>query len=274
MVRLLTTLCFTALLAFSVQAAPQRVVSLLPSLTESVCALGACERLVGVDRYSNWPDSVRRLPVMGGGLDPNVEAIAAARPDLVLVAKSARVLPRLRELGLRIEVLEPQTHQEMRAALTRLGELLDIPSERVAQVERRAQAQLTQARASLPPVAQGLRVYFEASDGPYAAAPSSFIGETLTHLGLANVVDADQGPFPRVSSEWVVAQQPDLILISALGATQLRQRPGWSQLKAVQQGQVCTFSAEQADVLVRAGPRWGEAAELIAQCIRRTLSPR
>ena len=61
-------------------AAPRRIVSLLPSLTETVCALGACERLVGVDRYSNWPASVQTLPQVGGGLDPNIEAVVALKP--------------------------------------------------------------------------------------------------------------------------------------------------------------------------------------------------
>jgi iron complex transport system substrate-binding protein len=65
---------------------PRRIVSLLPSLTETVCALGGCERLVGVDRYSNWPAHVKALPVVGGGIDPHIEAIVALKPDLVLVS--------------------------------------------------------------------------------------------------------------------------------------------------------------------------------------------
>ena len=68
---------------------PQRIVSLLPSLTETVCALGQCQKLVGVDRYSNWPDSIAKLPRMGGGIDPNIESVVAAKPDLVLMATSA-----------------------------------------------------------------------------------------------------------------------------------------------------------------------------------------
>ena len=70
--------------------APARIVSLLPSLTETVCALGACDRLVGVDRYSNWPASVQKLPQVGGGLDPNVEAVVALKPDVVLIGVSSR----------------------------------------------------------------------------------------------------------------------------------------------------------------------------------------
>ena len=69
---------------------PRRIVSLLPSLTESVCALGQCARLVGVDRYSNWPDSIASLPRVGGGLDPSIEAVVALRPDVVLMATSSR----------------------------------------------------------------------------------------------------------------------------------------------------------------------------------------
>ena len=75
--------------------APQRVVSLLPSLTESVCALGACGRLVGVDRYSNFPDQVRQLPQLGGGLDPQLERVVLLKPDVVLVALGTRVVESL-----------------------------------------------------------------------------------------------------------------------------------------------------------------------------------
>ena len=95
-----------ALSAWAAHAAPQRIVSLLPSLTESVCELGACSRLVGVDRYSNWPTSVQQLPRVGGGIDPNIEAIVALKPDLVLMAESTRAAERLQALGLKVLMLE------------------------------------------------------------------------------------------------------------------------------------------------------------------------
>lgn len=265
--------CALALVTAARAEAPQRIVSLLPSLTETVCALGACDRLVGVDRYSNWPPRVRALPQLGGGLDPNVEAIAALRPDLVLVARSARVLPRLQALGLRVEVLEPQTHADVRGVNARVAEVLGLPETRADALWAQIQRDLAQARRSLPAAAQGQRVYFEVNDAPYAAGPESFIGETLTGLGLRNVVPAPWGAFARVSLEWVVAQQPDLVLVGAQGAAQLLQRPGWSQLQALRQRQVCVFPPDQADVLVRAGPRMGQGAQLIADCVRRVLTP-
>ena len=92
---------------------PQRIVSLLPSLTETVCALGQCPRLVGVDRYSNWPDSIQALPRMGGGIDPNIERIVTQKPDLVLLAGSTRGVERLQSLGITVLRLEPRTHADV-----------------------------------------------------------------------------------------------------------------------------------------------------------------
>ena len=79
---------------------PQRIVSLLPSLTETVCELGRCQRLVGVDRYSNYPASVQGLAQVGGGLDPNIESIVALRPDLVLMMVTFKIAPSGRRVSL------------------------------------------------------------------------------------------------------------------------------------------------------------------------------
>jgi len=106
---------------------PQRIVSLLPSLTETVCALGACERLVGVDRYSNWPDRVKALPRMGGGLDPNIELIVAQKPDLVLLAGSTRGVERLQALGITVLRLEPRTHADVQRVLRTVAQALGLP---------------------------------------------------------------------------------------------------------------------------------------------------
>ncbi|NUP87346.1 MAG: ABC transporter substrate-binding protein, partial [Burkholderiaceae bacterium] len=103
---------------------PQRIVSMLPSLTESVCALGACARLVGVDRYSDWPASVERLPRLGGLDDALVEAIVALKPDAVLASTSSRALDRLDALGLRVVRLKSDTHADVRRTLRLLAQLL------------------------------------------------------------------------------------------------------------------------------------------------------
>ncbi|WP_093306433.1 helical backbone metal receptor [Variovorax sp. NFACC27] len=244
---------------------PQRIVTLLPSLTESVCALGACDRLVGVDRYSNSPAQVKVLPQLGGGIDPNVEAIVALKPDAVLLAKSSRVTQRLEALGLKVLVLEPKSHADVRRVLDKLDQVLG--THEAPKVWRVIDASVSAAAQSVPAGAKGQRVYFEVNSAPYAAGESSFIGETLARLGMKNIVPASLGPFPKLNPEYVVRANPDLIMVSVRSAQGLEQRPGWGGIRAVREGRICRFSEEQSDVLVRPGPRMDEAARLMARCL-------
>ncbi len=244
---------------------PQRIVSLLPSLAETVCELGACARLVGVDRYSNYPASLQKLPQVGGGLDPNIEAIVALRPDLVLMAVSSRASDRLRALGLKVVSLEPKTHADVRRVMLKIGEVLAVPD--AAKIWRTIDAGVSAAAQSVPASAKGLRVYFEVNQGPFAAGESSFIGETLTRLGVKNIVPANLGPFPKLNPEYIVRANPDLIMVGERNAGGLTQRPGWQSIRAVRDNRVCIFGTEQADTLVRPGPRMSEGARLMAQCL-------
>ena len=250
---------------------PQRIVSLLPSLTESLCALGGCERLVGVDRYSNWPAHVKTLPVVGGGLDPNIESIVALKPDLVLVSMASRAIARMEALGLKVVALEPRTHEEARTVMQKIGQLLALPPTQGAdRVWAGIEADLNKAAASVPEAMRGQRVYFEASRGPYAAGEKSFIGQTLTRLHLRNVVDARQGPFPRLNPEYVVKLDPDILMAGERAwKTGVPEYPGWAQMRAVKQGAICAFTPEQSDILVRPGPRMAEGAQIIVQCLQR-----
>ena len=244
---------------------PQRVVSLLPSLTESVCALGACKRLVGVDRYSNFPTSVKALPQLGGLDDVNVEAIVALKPDVVLAAPSSRVAERLSALGIQVFTLDAKSYTDVRRVLLKLGELLDLPNAKKFwdQLEKHVAA----AAQSMPARATGVTVYYEVAAGPYAAGPDSYMGELLDRLGARNIIPAKLGPFPKISPEFVVRADPHVILISEREAAGLAQRPGWDRISAIKRGNVCLFTAEQGDVLARPGPRMGDAAQLMADCL-------
>jgi iron complex transport system substrate-binding protein len=247
---------------------PQRIVSLLPSLTESVCALGQCQRLVGVDRYSNYPASVKQLPKLGGGMDLNIEAIVALRPDVVLMAVSSRAHERLIALGIKVVTLEPETHADVKRVLQVLGQLLDIPAEQGAQkVWRQIDATVAAAAQSVPAQAQNAKVYFEVDSAPYAAGQASFIGETLTRLGVKNIVPAALGAFPKLNPEFVVRANPDVIMVGDRNQSSMADRPGWSAIRAVREQRVCVFKPEESDVLVRPGPRMAEAARMMAQCL-------
>lgn len=249
---------------------PQRIVSLLPSLTESVCAMEQCQRLVGVDRYSNYPASVKGLPVLGGGLDPNIEGIVALKPDVVLMAVSSRASSRLEALGLKVVALEPKTHADVRRVLQTLGVLLDLPASQGAdRLWRIIDGSMSAAAQSLSAKAKATRVFFEVNRGPYAAGESSFIGETLTRLGVENVVPASLGPFPKLNPEFVVRANPGLIMIGNSSVQAMELYPGWGSIKAVREQRICFFGVEESDVVVRPGPRMAEAARIMARCLQR-----
>jgi iron complex transport system substrate-binding protein len=246
-------------------AAPQRIVSLLPSLTESVCALGACTRLVGVDRYSNWPASISALPHLGGLEDAQVERIVSLKPDVILAAKSARVIERLRSLGQRVVVVEAQTHADVRRSLSLLARLLGTngAAEAVwAGIER----DMVAAAARVPPSLRGSKVYFEVASDPYAAGAGSFIGETLAKLGLGNAVPSELGPFPKLNPEYVVRAQPDIVMASDRALKSMAGRPGWQALRALPR-RACGFDTSRYELLIRPGPRMGEAARVLADCL-------
>ena len=247
-------------------SAPLRIVSLLPSLTETVCALQACARLVGVDRHSDWPASVRGLPRLGGLEDTQIERIVALKPDLVLAAVSSRAVDRLESLGLPVLALEPQSLADTRRMVQRVALALGAPGEGerlLAHIDTRIAA----AAQRVPPAWRGRTLYVEVAALPYAAGEASFIGELLALLKLGNVVPAALGPFPQLNPEFVIRAQPDVVLASARALADMPARPGWSTLKALQMKRTCGLAPAAWDSLVRPGPRLGEAAEAIADCL-------
>lgn len=255
-----------------VKAQVRRVVSLLPSLTETVCALGACDRLVGVDRYSNWPASVQALPKLGGGIDPSIEAVVAQRPDLVLMAGSTRGADRLLSLGITVLRLEPRTRADAQRVMMTVATALGLPQAAAQQTWQVIQKQVDQAVQQLTAQARAQRVYVEVSPAPYGASESSFIGENLQRMGVANILPASMGPFPKVNPEFVVRAQPDVIIAGDSSRQSMLMRPAWPQLKALREDRVCVFPQAQADILVRAGPRMAEGARLMVDCLNRAAN--
>lgn len=249
------------------KAQPQRIVSILPSLTEMVCQLGMCDKLVGVDRYSEWPEQVRRLPLVGGGLDPNIEMIVSLRPDVVFAGTSSRAADRLIALGIPVVALEPKTHADVRRVLNKMGLVLGVAD--AQRVWRDIDAGVNAVSQVMPAHVRHTRVYFEVNSGPYGASESSFIGETLARLGARNILPASLGPFPKLNPEYIVRANPDVIMIGERNAQALAQRPGWQSIRAVREGRICVFPAQQADVLVRPGPRMADAARMMGDCLAR-----
>lgn len=251
-------------------APPKRIVSLLPSLTESVCELGECARLVATDRYSNWPASVQTLPKAGGLEDVQVEQIVRVKPDIVLLVHAPRLLDRLQSLGVVTFQFEAQAYPDIARNISVLGAMLGVPERAKtlnAQIEQSVTAAAAEARRRL--AGRAPLVYYEVDDGPYGAGPDSFIGQELTRLGARNILTSDLGPFPKLNPEYVVRANPDVILISPAEAPNLANRPGWSEIRAVREHRVCSFPPDVRDTVIRPGPRIATGVQALADCLIR-----
>jgi iron complex transport system substrate-binding protein len=257
-------------LVVSFNKSPERVISLLPSLTESVCALGKCSTLIGIDRFSNWPRSIENLPKLGGMSDINIERIIQLKPDVVLLEKASPVIARLNGLGIKTFAFDIKSMGDEERALQKLDSILGTSES--ARVWNQIQQQITRANKQLLSRDKKISVYFEVNSAPFAAGRNSFIGDILTRLGLVNIIPESLGPFPKINPEFVIQSNPEIILLSTSTLVDIQNRPGWKSIPAVAKNRVCIFTADQNDVLVRPGPRMGEAALIISECIQEKMS--
>ena len=257
----------------TLQAEPTRIVAMIPSHTETVCALGACDRLIGVDQYSNFPAEVSELPVLGSAFSPNVEEIVALEPDLVLVDESSELAATLAELGVTVYAGTAQTYDEVFEKFTTSGELLNLEEE-AATLSEEVRSEVD-GIASLVADAPPVSVYYEIDATPYSVGPESFIGVLLTKAGGANIVEADMGDFPQLDPEFVVAADPAAIILGSASAGEsietLAERPGWGALQAVTSERVLELTEEQDDAASRPGPRIVETVRLFANFLHPEL---
>ena len=253
---------------------PTRVVSMIPSSTETVCAVGACDLLVGVDQFSNFPERVDGLPRLGSAFTPNIEALVALEPDLVLVDEYSGMVPTLENLGIPVYAGTPQSYEEVFESFEVIGRMLDRESEaeRLSARIRSEVEEISRLVSDLP----SPRVYFEVDGTPYSVGPGSYIAELIALAGGDNIIGGDFEAFPQVDPEYVVAQDPEVIVLAdapfGVDAGSIAARPGWSGLSAVEAGSVVELTGEQVDAISRAGPRLAEAVRLLASFFHPEIS--
>ena len=248
----------------------RRVVSLVPSGTDILVALGAVDRLVGRTRYDTGAE-VAAVPSVGGGLDPSVEALVALRPDLVLLWESEQRTPlrgQLEAAGVATFAMRTTDTTDAYAAIHRLGRLLGRPAEaaRIAQAARDELAAVHRSVAGLEP----RRVlYVVGVSPPMTAGPDTFVGQLLAIAGARSVFDDVAEPWPTVAVEEIVRRAPDVVVLpvgaeSADPAAALRAAAGWRELAAVREGRVVTIPAELVN---RPGPGMGRAARVLRDAL-------
>jgi iron complex transport system substrate-binding protein len=251
-------------------ATPRRVVTLAPSLTDLVVAMGLADRLVGVTRYDDSP-AVRSLPRVGGFLDPSPEAVVGLRPDLVLWMTDGGAYPavrRIASLGVPIRALPIVSIPDLLAASREVGAALGAPAagDRLAR-ELEARIQAVKARASsLRPV----RVLFVVGRDPLVVAgPGSYPDEVLRIAGGENVVKSGR-PWPVYPLERAVADDPEVVIDGAV----LEPAEGMARLgaiAAVREGRVRRLSNDGA---LRPGPRLADALDEIFRALHPVAAPR
>lgn len=238
---------------------PHRIVSLSPTATEMLFAIGAGKQVIAVDDQSNYPASAPMTKL--SGFQPNIEAIAAYAPDLVVAAEDTGGLVHgVQALNVPI-LLEPaaKTLDDSYAQIKQLGTATGHPAEAGSLVTK-MRSQVGAFVASVAKPQRPLRIYHELDNTYYSVTSATFIGQVYKLLGLTNIADAATGAapdYPQLSAEYIVSANPDLIVLAdtkccAQNLGTVASRPGWSVIAAVRSGQVIGIDD---DIASRWGPR-------------------
>jgi iron complex transport system substrate-binding protein len=236
-----------------------RIVSLSPTATETLFAIGAGKQVVAVDDQSDYPKEAPRTKL--SGYTPNVEAIAGYRPDLVVAAYDpGGLVAALRSLGIRVLLQDAaKTIDEAYAQMLQLGTVTGHVSQARALVAR-MKKRIGELVARGTRRARGLTVYHELEPDLYSATSKTFIGQIYSLFGLKNIADAADSAgsgYPKLSAEYVVSQSPDIVVLADIrccgqSARTVAARPGWRSISAVRTGTIVRIDDSIAS---RWGPR-------------------
>ena len=259
------------------RSVPGRIVSLSPTATEDLFAIGAGKQVVAVDDQSNYPANAPHTKL--SGYTPNAEAIAAYHPDLVVVsADSSGIVEALKKLSIPVILDTPAKGLAgAYAQLTQLGKATGHEAG-AAVVVTRMKREIAKAVASVPKGSH-LSFYEELSPDYYSATSATFAGGALKLLGLKDIADAADksgSGYPKLSGEYILAANPDLIVLADTkcckqSAATVAARPGWGTLTAVKDGGVVAVSD---DIASRWGPRIVDFIQAVAAGARKAAAAR
>ena len=253
-----------------VTAQPQRIMSLAPSITEILFALGAGDRVAGVTSYCDYPPEARQKPSVGDTLKPGVERIVALNADLAIISTSSQVeasFRKLEDLGIPVYVTNPRTIDGVVESIDRIGELIgareraheltDELRRRITNVETRS------AEASRPSV-----LVILGTEPLITAGAGSFINDLINRAGARSISAEDKADYPQYSIETAVARQPEIIFLQA-GGNELIER--LRQTPAARSNRVYHIDD---DLLLRPGPRIVDGLEQLAAKVHPELFER
>lgn len=256
----------------------RRVISLIPSVNETLVAIGATDRLVGRTRYDVAPE-IAALPSVGGGIDPSIESIIALRPDVVIGWENDKrrgVADRLDALGVPFLSLRTQDTTDMFRGIVLLGALTGADS-RAAALATRLRADFDDVRGSVAGRPRRSVMYVVFDDPASTAGPGTFISQVIGVAGGRSLFDDLDQLWPTVSLEEVVRRDPDVVVLpvddttataAAAAVDALRRRAGWRDVRAVREGRVATVPT---NLTSRPGPHLSTAARVLRDAIHNPI---
>ncbi len=255
-------------MAVEIPAQPDRIVSLSPTATEVLFALGAGDLVVAADEYSTYPEEAPTTDL--SGFTPNVEAVAAYDPDLVVASSDpGELASSLAEIGVPT-LIHPAaaTIDDTYTQIEQLGVATGHGAE-ATELVAQMQADIDALVAQLPERAEPVSYYHELDESYFSVTSETFIGQLYGLLGMQSIADEagdESGGYPQLSPEFIVEADPDVILLAdatccGVDADQVSNRPGWEQMTAVQAGRIIALDE---DVASRWGPRIVDFLETLA----------
>ncbi|PKR77045.1 ABC transporter substrate-binding protein [Halalkalibacillus sediminis] len=251
----------------TIEEKPEKIVTVIPSSTEIVFAVGAGDHVVGVDKWSNYPEEVADLEKVGD-MNLNIEKIVELEPDLVVAdLNNAESIDSLRSAGLNVVVTGAQSLEEVYADIEMIGQatgyadqandLVDDMKNRVDEIE---------SAVSEIPEEERKKVWLEVGPELYSGGEGSFINELITLAGGENII-SDQEGWPQISEELIIERNPDVIFTTYGSYTenveeQVLSRENWQDISAIQNEEVYDIHGDQ---VTRPGPRLVEGLEAIAE---------
>ena len=256
----------------TLEVQPQRIVSLSPTATEMLYAIGAGSQVVAVDEYSNYPAEAAALGTKLSGFDPNIEAIAGFDPDLVIITYDpGNLVEQLSILSIPVFMAPAATtFESVYQQIEQLGALTGHLDTAV-QVSAQMQADIEAAVSGVTMPAEPLSFYHELDNTLYSVTSTTFIGQVYALFGLRNIADGveEGNDYPQLSAEVIVAADPDLMfLASGETAAMVAARDGWGSLRAVTGGRIIELPT---DIPSRWGPRLVQFVEAIREAITQLL---
>ena len=252
---------------WTLDSAPQRIVSLSPTATEILFAIGAGPQVVAVDNWSTHPPEAPMTDL--SGFDPNIEAITAYEPDLVVIANDANeLIAGLTALDIPVLVsASPFAIEGGYGDVSLLGAATGHVTEARRVIET-MRAEIAEALANAPDVP--IRIYHELDDTHFSVSSNSFIGSVYAELGTVNIADpadSDGYGYPQLTEEYIIEADPELIIITdllAYTAADVAARPGWETVKAVRDGNILVVNA---DIASRWGPRLPQFVSTVVEAL-------